>query len=112
MSHITVSAAKVADSAQALIDRIMAERNRRDEKCINAMVGKKVFFAKGIFHMGWKPMTREDAIKSLCEEPILSGYPSIYAWGSLERAKKLLTLAKNGDPVIIDADDAQLLWGK
>ena len=106
MSHIIVESEKVISAAQAVIDRIMARREEKNEGMIaRKMCERKLAFWKGYYN-------REEAIEALeSEDRLFSHYPSIYAWGDLERAENLIVLAKNGNPVTIDTSDAVLLWG-
>lgn len=110
MSYITVSAKKVAASARDIINEIHATRKERDEaKIANAMNIRASFWK----FWDTRRKTREEAIKYLdFMKHSYIGWRSIYAWGTLEQAEKLLCLAQNGDPVNINADDAMLLWGK
>ncbi len=102
MSYITVPAEKVAAAAQDIIDHILRKRKARDEQAISKAMWRKKYRFFG------PNLTEQEAIE-YCKG--FFGFPSFYAWGDLDRAEKLLILAKHGDPVNIDADDAQLLWG-
>lgn len=109
MSYITVSAEKVITAAQSVIDRIMARREEKDDERIKEIMTKKRY---RFFFLKVNSFTREEAIKYLDE--YLSDYiswRSQYAWGDLDKAKILITMAKNGDPVNISNDDAKVLWG-
>lgn len=101
MSHITVPAAKVIEAATTVLRNIETVRAERDEKTIQATMKEKTKYIFG------RTLTREEAIQRL-HDPL---YPSCYAWGTKDRVSKLLILAQHGDPVVIDADDAEMLWG-
>lgn len=105
MSHITVPAAKVVEAATKTLKRIEEVRTRRDEECILKTMQEKTKYFFG------RKLTREEAIQRLHDNYPYSQFPSCYAWGTKDRVSKLLILAQHGDPVVIDAEDAERLWG-
>jgi hypothetical protein len=106
MATITVSSDKVVDAATKVIEHIESIRKNRDENEIEVVMSRtRGFFKK--YHF-----TREQAIKYLDQLPhSYFGWRSVYAWGDLEHAKKLLVLAKNGDPVTLNEEDTRVLFG-
>ncbi len=105
MSYISVEAEKVRIAAQSMIDHIESRRKEKDE----GMITRKMCERKWLFWKGY--YTREEAIDILLGEEFTI-FPSCYAWGDLDKAEKLLILAQNGDSVMIDNEEAYLLWGK
>ena len=103
MAHIVCSAAGVEKAARAVISHVERERLRRDESAISANMMRKHFWTR-------KQYTRDDAINHLNGD--FFGWRSTYAWRALEQANKLLLLAQHGDPVTIDEESAQVLWGQ
>ena len=104
MSHITVPAAKVIEAASKVLKRIEERRAEEDEKAIKVTMREKTRYIFG------RTLTREEAIQRLRDNYPYSLFPSFYAWGTKDRVSKLLILAQHGDPVVIDADDAEMLW--
>ena len=104
MATIVCDAAKVKAAAQATIDRIDAARIERDEAAIAKTMRTR--------HIGWRGFyypDREKAVKILDESGFM-GWRSMYAWGDLEHAKKLLLIAEHGDPVTLNEEDARVLF--
>lgn len=107
MATITMDAAKVIAAAEATIEHIEAERKRRDEEVIaEYMQPRTALF--GLIKL--KARTREEAIKALDESDNMWGWRSGYAWRDLEQARKLLKLAKLGDPVVLNEEDVRVLF--
>ena len=67
-------------------------------------------FERKFYIFRGKSITRERAIQKL-RDVILGNYPSNYAWGDLSHAKKLLILAKYGNPVTLNEEDIRVLFG-
>lgn len=105
MSYITVPAAKVLEAANRVLKRIEERRAKEDEECILKTMQEKTLYLFG------RKLTREEAIQRLRDNYPYSRFPSFYAWGTKDRVSKLLILAQHGDPIVIDADDAEMLWG-
>lgn len=105
MSFITVSAEKVLTAANFKIDLIMKRRAEKDKQAIARQMTKGYFnLTYPFFHFYNEEQAKEKLSYTF-------GFPSFYAWGDLDRLEKLVILAYNGDPVNIDTDDADLLWG-
>lgn len=104
MATIVCSAEKVKAAAQATVDYIEGRRIDIDEAAIVRVMGKR--------HIGWRGFyypDREKAIKILNESAFM-GWRSVYAWGDLEHARKLLLIAEHGDPVTLNEEDARVLF--
>jgi hypothetical protein len=95
---------KVIEAAQAVIDKIQAHRLARDEKAIAKEMATRSLGWRGFYYP-----TREQAIKLLDKSDVW-GWRSIYAWGDLDHAKKLLKLAHHGDPVTLNEEDITVLF--
>lgn len=105
MATIVMSAEKVIGAANYIIERIEANQNAADEANIKrVMLGKKI----GKWFKFYNP-TREQAIEILDEGNIF-GWRSQRGWGDLAHAKKLLILAKHGDPVTLNEEDTRVLF--
>jgi len=105
MATINMSATQVIEACENVISKINAEQLRRDELCINREMSVK----RGIFRKYY--FSREQAINYLYEtEKMFMGWRSIYGWGDLEHANKLLKLAKYGDPVTLNEEDIRVLF--
>lgn len=102
MATIVMESAKVIAACEETISRILYRRAKENEKMIATEMAK--------YHYTWyfKPYhpTREQAL-----EVIRSYfYPSAYAWGDLDKAEKLLRLAKLGDPVTLTENDVSAIF--
>ena len=107
MATIVMESAKVIEAAQAVIDSIEARRAKIDEETIAKAMGSKSFSFKRGFYF----MNREEAIYFVNHESWNSHWGwSIYGWGSLDSAKKLLKLAQHGDPVTLNEEDVGVLF--
>lgn len=107
MATIVMSAEKVIEAAEATIAGILAKRDLRDEETIQKwMQPRRTFWGKV------KTRTREEAIKALDDygNDSMWGWRSIAGWGDLDHAKKLLALAKHGDPVTLNENDVRVLF--
>lgn len=104
MATIVMDSQKVIEAAQAVIDKIMAHRNLRDEKAIAKEMATRSLGWRGFY---WP--TRQQAIKAL-DKSDCWGWRSVYAWGDLDHAKGLLKLAHHGDPVTLDTEDIRVLF--
>ena len=106
MATITMDSAKVIAAAEATIKHIEDERKRRDEEAIaEYMQPRTAWF--GLVKL--KPRTREEAIKAL-DSSDTWGWRSVYAWRDEEQARKLLKLAKLGNPVVLSEEDVRVLF--
>jgi hypothetical protein len=104
MATIVLPAEKVIAAAEATIANIEKVRKERDEENItNWMKPRKVLW------FTLRARTREEAIKAL-DHSDSWGWRSQYAWGDLKHAKKLLRLARLGDPVTLNEDDVRVLF--
>lgn len=107
MATIIMSAEKVIAACEEVIRVIQAKRNEHNEKTINNAMNQLMFS----FKRGFYKMNREESIKWVNEQSIWSSWGwSIYAWGDLEHANKLLVLAKHGDPVTLNEEDTKVLF--
>lgn len=103
MATIVMSADKVIEAATKVIAHIEAKREREDESAIAEMMKTRFLGWKGFYYP-----TREQAIKEL--QSNTWGWRSMYAWGDLDHARKLLRLAKHGDPVTLNEEDTHVLF--
>lgn len=107
MATIIMESNKVIDAANAVINKIMAERDKRDEQTIVNAMGQKMFS----FKRGFYKLNHAEAIVWINSQGFCSSWSfSMYAWGTLENAKKLLKLAQHGDPVTLNEDDIEVLF--
>lgn len=105
MATIIMSADKVIEAANKVIESINNERNRRDEDNISRAMSKK----RGIFKKYY--LTREQAIDYLkSNHDAFFGWRSVYMWDTLSKAEALLKLANHGDPVTLNQDDIGVLF--
>lgn len=109
MATISMSADKVIEAANNVISDIMAKRDLRDEELIIDVMKKGYFSFKQMKRIKYD---REEAIKYINDNSYIgSGYSwSIYAYGTLYDAKRLLKLAQHGDPVTLNQDDISVLF--
>lgn len=105
MATIIMESAKVIEAAEKKIAYINALRISRDEKAIARRMADKAWsFRRGSYFM-----TRDEAIHWLdCSDTW--GWHSMTGWGDLAHAEKLLRLAKLGDPVTLNEEDARVLF--
>jgi hypothetical protein len=103
MATIQMDSQKVIKAAETVIAKIMAHRENRDETAIARKMASRSLGWRGFY---WP--TREQAIKAL-DNSDCWGWRSIYAWGDLDHAKKLLLLAQHGDPVTLNEEDIIVL---
>lgn len=104
MATIVCSAEKVKAAALATIKYIEAERIEKDEEAIGHTMQKRRIGWKGFYYPD-----REKAIKIL-DESAFMGWRSVYGWGDLDHARKLLLIAEHGDPVTLNEEDARVLF--
>lgn len=104
MATIVMDSQKVIEAAQAVIDKIEAHRLARDERAIAYRMASRSLGWRGFYYP-----TREQAIDALNRSDSW-GWRSIYAWGDLDHAKKLLKLAHHGDPVTLNEEDITVLF--
>ena len=108
MGTIVMQAEKVIAAADFVISTIRETRAAKDELAI----GDTIKYSKPTkfqAFFGKKQLDREGAIKYL-RGITFGNYPSIYARGDLEKAKKLRKLAEHGDPVTLNEDDIAVLF--
>lgn len=100
-----MESAKVIEAAENKIAYIKAQQLERDEKAIARRMADKAWsFRRGSYFM-----TRDEAIHWLdCSDSW--GWRSMAGWRHLEHAEKLLRLAKLGDPVTLNEEDAEVLF--
>lgn len=107
MAHIVLSAAEVIKAAEDTIKAIEAARNERNakmiERCQNAGTIQWLPFPK------FRKKTKDEAIRALLGVTF-GDYPSYYAYSDYEHAKKLLLLARHGDPVTLNEMDVAVLF--
>lgn len=101
MSYITVPAKEVLELAETKLKRLREFRIEQDEKSIAYQMTKKKFWSR-------KNYTREEAISELNKSEW--GWRSLRGLRISERLETLIVLAKHGDPVMIDGDDARALY--
>ena len=105
MATIVCSSRTVIEAATKTIAHIEAERAKFGEESIAKVRAKK----RGWFKR-YNP-SRELAIKILDNSMDFGmGWRSHYAWGDLNKAKSLLLIAKHGDPVTLDQNDARVIF--
>jgi hypothetical protein len=113
-SMIELSTEMVITMAQDTINRIQAKRVQMRENEIQSLIDESVRKANSLWgKMTFKtPLEREDAIRK--HENIHEYYDywwgwdsEDYAWGDLERAERLLEMAKMkpGGTIFVDAED-------
>lgn len=108
MATIVMDSQKVIDAAEFTINDIRARRLAEDESNIAFYIARNK--PKGIFKkLGFKPPTREQAIKKLSEDG-WSFFPCIRGYGTLEKCEKLRKLAQHGDPVTLNEEDIHALF--
>ena len=108
MATIVLPAEKVIAAAENTIAHIRNERNGEDEKKIAEWMKPRKFLWFKL-----RTRTREEAINALdkhCTESWYGDWRSEYEWGDLKHAKKLLRLARLGDPVTLNEDDVRVLF--
>lgn len=107
MATIVMESAKVIEACEATITRIESYRKEKDEAKIAGVMATKIF-------VGWFKRdypTREQAIKYLDNNrDHFFGWRNCTGWSDLAHAKKLLTLAKHGDPVTLNEEDCHVLF--
>lgn len=104
MATIVLPAEKVIAAAEATIADIKKMRNELDEENITYWMKPRKFLWFTL-----RARTREEAIKAL-DHSDSWGWRSQYGWGDLNHAKKLLRLARLGDPVTLNEDDVRVLF--
>ena len=107
MATIILESAKVIEACKNTIATIEAVRAKRDNRAITNRMAMKAFS----FKRGFYNMNQEEAKQWINEQGSLSSWGwSYYAWGDLDHAKKLLLLAKQGDPVTLNEEDCQVIF--
>ena len=107
MATIIMDSLKVIEAATNTINKITAERDRRDNNVIDRMIFDT---ENRLFWFRRYTPTREQAIVLCNTSSDFWGWRSIYAWGTLDHCKKLLKLAQHGDPVTLNEDDIKALF--
>ena len=105
MATITMNASEVIAACQAVIQHIIDKR-AKDEESLIAHEMSKTYHTW--YFKPYRP-TREQAIEKL-DKSEYWGWKSEYAWDDLAHAKKLLKLARNGDPVTLNEKDTDVLF--
>ena len=108
MATITIPSEKVIEAAQATISNILANREARDAKAVQAYIAQSTPGPLARF-FGRKPATPERAKRAL-RELTFGDYPSCAGWGDLAHARKLLKVAEHGDPVTLNEEDVRVLF--
>ena len=107
MATIVLESAKVIEAAEKTIEAIKAQRAKEDAETLEDAMQPRKF-------LGFKlrARTEKEALKYLedCEGWSFGTWKSSYAWGDLSHAKKLLRLAKHGDPVTLNEEDVLVLF--
>jgi hypothetical protein len=114
MATIVMDAEKVWVKADNLIKEIEEAREVEDEKTIYGVMYKKrtkrkfIFFKECDYYFN-----REQAIAWLDTEAGNSpwGWRSIKGWQVADKAKALRLIAEHGDPVTLNQDDVEVLFG-
>ena len=107
MATIVMESAKVIEAANNVIKNINAKRERLDHKTISHAMQQNMFSFKRWFYK----MNREEAINWINNQGWTSSWGfSIYAYGDLSHANKLLKLAQHGDPVTLNEEDIRVLF--
>ncbi len=112
MATIQCDSKTVIDGCVKAIENIKAERAKRDEKTIQAHMKKGRRVWRG-FWFKREEFTRDAAIADLDRLAKLDmwfDWKSHYAWGDLDKIKKILLLAQHGDPVTLNDEDARAIW--
>lgn len=109
MATIVLESDKVIAAAEKTIAHILAKRMSEDDKTATKwMQPRRTFWGKVITR------TREEAIKALDENAqnnlVWKCWRSRYAGQDLAQAKALIHLAKQGNPVTLNEDDARVLF--
>lgn len=104
MATIVLESKKVIEAARLTIAKIDAYRTSVDEERILKEMQGCTIFGYTFF-----TKTKKQAIKYLTENDSWF-FPSIYAWGDYQKAKSLLKLAQQGDPVTLTEDDVNVLF--
>ena len=108
MGTIVMAANRVIEAADTTIARIEAKRAEKNERMIQLKIENSIPGRLRKF-FGASPLTKEQAIKALLNDGWFF-FPSEYAWGDLQHAKKLKKLAQHGDPVTLNEEDIRVLF--
>lgn len=108
MGTIVMSADKVIAAAENTIATILAKRAENNKRMEDWAIRESIPGPIGKL-FGRETLTREQVIENY-KKDIWSCYPSVYAWGDLEKAKNLLKLAQHGDPVTLNENDVKVLF--
>jgi len=102
---------KVAEKCQEKIDKIMTKRKALDEEFLKAAVENANKWRKKI---GLRLKTEDEVRQKIIADIWTWGtFPSVYGWGTLETAERLLKAAKLSvdGQVQISSKDVQTIWG-
>ena len=108
MATIVMRADEVITASDKLIEHIRSVRKQRDDASIKrAMQPRKFLWFRR------KERTEEEAIDWLNRHhsDLFSSWRSIYAYGDLGKAKAIRRLAEHGDPVTLNEEDVEVLFG-
>ena len=111
MSYTAVPAQTVTVLVERYLERRKDRIDReREEMIARAMFGTVLHIRKAWPFVSWRQRTRDEAIAWIkvdhrrgWDDPEWTGYRRA------RQAEKLLALAKLGDPVMVDSDDAEIL---
>ena len=107
MATIVMESAKVIDACEKTIASILSKRDAENNATLSRIMKEYRFSIK----RGFYKMNKQEAFDWLCKQSWLSGWGfSMYAYADLDHAKKLLTLAKHGDPVTLNEDDTRVIF--
>ena len=108
MATILMESAKVIEACEKVIARIEAYRAKEDEETIKLAISMCKRFS---FKRGFYTMNRQEAIDWINKQSCFGRWSfSIRGWGDLSEAKKLLKLARHGDPVTLNENDIEVLF--
>ena len=107
MATIVMNSKDVIAACTRTINKIKATRIERDEKTIaRVMAESRREFP--LFYKKYFPT--EDQAIDILDKGGYFGWRSQYAGGDLDHAKKLLNLAKRGDPVTLNEEDCRVVF--
>lgn len=113
MAHISVSAEKVLAAAKEVIAHCEMTRLMRDENKLR----KVMAVPRKPWYNPWAHphyMTREQAIAHLdkvAENMWVDSWHSYYGTSYQVAAERLMLMAQHGDPVVLDEESTQILFG-
>ena len=107
MATIQMQAQKVQKAAEKVLESIQQQRLKSDESAIKAKMKKRRF----VSFCGFCYPSRDQAIIWLDEKAGTLGWRSRARSHEKVVAEGLLLLAEHGDPVTLNAEDVQILFG-